>query len=550
MTQPTKSTLRFAPWVYSATTFVLLWLSYPPVGWSLLAWVAPVPLLMVTLTKEIVGRRPYLKIYLTAVAFWLAAFYFLPYPHPVLFIGWFALSAYLAVYTPLFIACARSMIHRWGVSPLFAIPVAWTGLEWIRVNFLTGFGMTCLSHTQYQWPVLIQISSLFGAYAVTFALTAFAAGLASAIHSSKWRKLAISVKQDSQAGSLGDLSPPWHGTIFSAAVLVITIGFGMMALQSAPPTLDPEASTKIALVQSSIDTILAAPKDMAAYEQKINNDFSHKVKWTHKARKSDPAVELVVWPESAFPVPDVIGDSQYAEAITSWWDKGVNDLGRYPACDLLTGTTSIDPSTNSTYNAAVLIGKEGVIENRYFKNHRVMIGEYTPILEYFPALMKQFPVFRNLTAGTEAVTMNVGAIKIAPSICFETTVPHLIREQLNERSAAGDEPDAMLNITNDGWFFGSSCLDFHLACNVFRAVEMGKPMLVCANTGLSAHIDQRGRILKSGPRRKPDFLICDVSKSGIQSHTLYRGSGAWVPFAMGWICVITLSVEFFKQRVA
>ena len=194
MTQPTRQTRptqlkpRFSPWGYSAVTFVLLWLSYPPVGWSLLAWVAPVPLLLVTLTLTLDGKRAYLKIYLTAVAFWLAAFYFLPYPHPILFVGWFALSAYLAVYTPLFIACARSMIHRWGVSPLIAIPVAWTGLEWIRVNFLTGFGMTCLSHTQYQWPVLIQISSLFGAYAVTFALTAFATGIALAMQSLKWRK--------------------------------------------------------------------------------------------------------------------------------------------------------------------------------------------------------------------------------------------------------------------------------------------------------------------------------------------------------------------------
>ena len=515
-------------------TFVLLWLSYPPVGWSLLAWVATVPLLLVTLTKTLEGKRAYLKIYLTAIAFWLALFYFLPYPHPILFVGWFALSAYLAVYTPLFIACARSMIHRWGVSPLIAIPVAWTGLEWIRVNFLTGFGMTCLSHTQYQWPVLIQISSLFGAYAVTFALTAFAAGIALAMQSLKWRT------PTSQTESLRHVSRPVLGFIFSAVILAATIGYGVFSLQSAEPADGQRSATKIALVQSSIDTILAAPKDMAAYEEKVNRDFSHIMEWTHKARQADAAVALVVWPESAFPVPDVIGDSQYADAITSWWDKGVNDLGRYPACDLLTGTTTLHEDTNSTYNAAVVIGKAGVVENRYFKNHRVMIGEYTPILEYFPALMERFPVFRNLTAGTESVTMKVGDINIAPSICFETTVPQLIRGQLNERSAAGEEPDVMLNITNDGWFFGSSCLDLHLACNVFRAVEMGKPMLVCANTGLSAQIDQRGRILQTGPRRQPDFLICDVTKTTIQYPTFYRGFGAWMPFVMGWICVISV----------
>ena len=67
--------------------------------------------------------------------------------------------------------------------------------------------------------------------------------------------------------------------------------------------------------------------------------------------------------------------------------------------------------------------------------------------------------------------------------------------------AAGNEPDVLVNLTNDGWFYGSNELDLHMICGVFRAVECRKPFLIAANTGISAWIDSDGRIMQRGPRR-------------------------------------------------
>ncbi len=67
-----------------------------------------------------------------------------------------------------------------------------------------------------------------------------------------------------------------------------------------------------------------------------------------------------------------------------------------------------------------------------------------------------------------------------------------------------------MNLTNDGWFWGSSELDLHLMCGVFRAVECRKPMAIAANTGFSAVIDGDGRILFQGPRRDTDVVVADV----------------------------------------
>ncbi len=50
---------------------LLSWLALPPVGLSPLAWVAPVPWLILIRRRELSGRRPYLVLWLAGFAFWL-----------------------------------------------------------------------------------------------------------------------------------------------------------------------------------------------------------------------------------------------------------------------------------------------------------------------------------------------------------------------------------------------------------------------------------------------------------------------------------------------
>jgi apolipoprotein N-acyltransferase len=87
---------------------------------------------------------------------------------------------------------------------------------------------------------------------------------------------------------------------------------------------------------------------------------------------------------------------------------------------------------------------------------------------------------------------------------------HVIRRQIVALAAEGQEPDVLVNLTNDGWFWGSSELAIHLACGVFRAVEFHKPFLIAANTGISAWIDGDGRIQEKGPRRATDTILANV----------------------------------------
>jgi len=86
-------------------------------------------------------------------------------------------------------------------------------------------------------------------------------------------------------------------------------------------------------------------------------------------------------------------------------------------------------------------------------------------------------------------------------------------------------------------------LDLHLICGVFRAVECRKPMVIAANTGISAVIDATGHIQRQGKRRDTDILVEEVRLDDRQSR--YVRTGDWpagvclaltamLPLAGGW----------------
>ena len=82
---------------------VLLWASFPPLGWWPLAWIAPVGWLLLIRCERLPGRRPYGSLALGCFLHWLAVLQGIRLAHPALYLGWFALAAYLAVYPVLFV---------------------------------------------------------------------------------------------------------------------------------------------------------------------------------------------------------------------------------------------------------------------------------------------------------------------------------------------------------------------------------------------------------------------------------------------------------------
>jgi apolipoprotein N-acyltransferase len=556
-----------------------LWLAFPPVGWWWLGWIALVPLvwliaiphfpvvqvgqgeLLLPRTSSDEGstssaKSHYWMLYFAGAAYWLATFYFITFPHPALWLGWLAVSLYMAIYTPMLVGVSRILVHRYHLPIVLVFPIVGTGLEWFRSVFLSGMPMVCLSHSQYRQPALIQVADLSGAYTLTLAMFAVAAGVSIACLSPKVERWlipqpALELRLKSQGPILA--GKRFVSLLFAGTVGLSVWGYGQFRLQH--PTQEEISKLRVALIQSSIDVQFVA----ATKEQDDERD-RHYWALTQQAMQQWPDLDLIIWPESSFTSQgslfrgfDLLTDfnkggnsytlAESAGDITSFWEQVTN----LEEIALLVGGSTYDPSREAAYNSSILIEPPGKVSGRYFKNHLVMFGEYVPFADRV-SFLQNTPLGKGLNAGTEFESFDVNGIRIATCICFESTVPHLIRRMVRSLNKKNQSPDVLVNQTNDGWFFGTSCLDLHLACNVFRAVEMRKPMLVCANTGFSADIDPWGRLKQVGPRRKPAILQVNVQPiSGLSS--FYLSIGDLVPMIFGIGSLLVLLLERIRSGI-
>jgi apolipoprotein N-acyltransferase len=191
------------------------------------------------------------------------------------------------------------------------------------------------------------------------------------------------------------------------------------------------------------------------------------------------------------------------------------------------------------FNSGLFLDAEGRPVACYDKMHPVMFGEYVPLAETFPVLYRITPLPAGLSAGAAPVAVEIAGYEVAPTICYETALPEAIRGLVRSLAAQGRRPDVIVNLTNDGWFWGSSELDMHLAAAIFRAVEVRTPLVIAANTGFSAAIDGSGRLLDRGPRRQTATLRAAVRRDGRSSPWLAWGS---LPVWLGVTVVAILTL--------
>ena len=553
-------------WLGAITMFLV----HPPADLWMLAWLAPLPWLL--LVRDGLGRarHPWRSLWLSGFVHWLLTIHWLRLPHPATSIGWVALSAYLAVYLPLFIWGARRLMARLGWPLVIAAPVAWMGCEQLRGSILGGFTLGGLGYTQWRWTELIQSADWAGAGGIGGLVMLVAAALVSA---------GGALASSTTAGV-----PPrrWRGVgslALAALVLVAALVYGRWRLATAP--VDPR-SLDILLVQGSIDTELKHDPD-AAGEVLAQYDGL-----TRGALGEGRRPDLVVWPETMWrwPILEIEPDHELPadvverilgapgdRAAAGSEGEGIESAAvRQARCRAILEQDRLDPlaaharryattwlvgvdrqlvSNRSRdgvfhYNSALFLDAGGVPTGRYDKMFPVMFGEMVPLADRFPWLYKLTPLPAGLSAGTEPVVATVAGLRVAPTICYETTLPGAIRAVVGRLAAAGTRPDILVNLTNDGWFWGSSELDMHLASGVFRAVEVRTPLAIAANTGFSASIDGCGRLLERGPRRATGTLRARIHPDGRASPWLLTGP---VPTVTCAGVLLLLFVEMAVSRL-
>jgi apolipoprotein N-acyltransferase len=476
-----------------------LWLCYFPAACGWLAWLALVPLLGLVRMPRRRWRFPHLAAFAGGLLFYWPAIQWMRVADPRMYFTWAFLATYCALYFPLFLFLVRRMERRTRLPLVVSVPVVWTALELLRSTFGTGFGWYLLGHSQHDALALIQISDLTGAYGVSFVVAAVNALLFEVLYGRAWFRRWL----------LGQDSPPcWSRVALLGqglgvvGLLLATVGYGFWNLRHDAFAAGP----RIALLQGNVDQRIrneSSVTDEAAREMNAHFTDLADLAGLHRP-------DLVVWPETSAP-------ATWVEALPGEAAPASLEFARQAAerwhTNVLFGLNSQVWSAEGKrrqYNSAVLIDPDGKPRGRYDKIHRVPFGEYVPLRDWLPWMNQLAPydfdysvwpgeAFTRfpMTAHSSGQSSTFGVV-----ICYEDTDADMARPY---GGGDGRPPaDFLLNISNDGWFDGSSEHDQHLAICRFRAVENRRCVARSVNMGISAVIDGNGRVLAPQELRAPE----------------------------------------------
>lgn len=162
---------------------------------------------------------------------------------------------------------------------------------------------------------------------------------------------------------------------------------------------------------------------------------------------------------------------------------------------------------------------------RYDKMNLVPFGEFVP-WPFNTFIDKVSTEAGTFTPGDRLIAPQVGALKVAAFICYESAFPNHVR-QLTAQGA-----EVLVNLTNDGYFARSAARGQHLALGRMRSIENDRWVLRSTNDGYTVAIDPRGRLHDQAPAYEARGVRLHYDR--LQSVTPYVRFGDW----FAWGCLV------------
>lgn len=501
-----------AEWL-AALSGVLLALSFPKFGHGAVAWVALAPLIIALGLARSPGhgfRLGYLTGALSALGlvYWTALvvtqFGGLPLPAAIGVMVLLCLA--LALFPSLFGWAVAAWVRALGLRALLLAPFAWVATEILRAHTLFNFAWCLLGYSQHANLPVLQLARYVAVYGVSFLVAGVSAVLA-------YMALETQARPRRRAG------------LVAATALAAVWAHGSWRLRTP---IGEAAQLRVGLVQASI-----LQQDKWEPGKAWENIESH-LELTRRAAAQ--GARLVVWPESAVPF-----FFDRTPAVADLLRSAVRQNGIY----LLFGNDDRDAGDDERrfriWVGAKLLDPSGQVALRYHKIRLVPFGEYVPVQSVLAAAGVGKLVERagDFTPGEELAVGPVDGHTVAAFICYEAIFPDLVRG-FAQRGA-----DLLVNITNDGWYGRTSAPYQHMAMAVFRAVENGKYLVRAANTGITAVVDPRGRVLRKTALFDRTVLVADAGI--VRERTPYARYGD----AFAWSCLgaaVALTASVLARR--
>ena len=337
-----------------------------------------------------------------------------------------------------------------------------------------------IAYTQYPFLYLMQISSITGIYGINFLIYWFAS----------------SCNYIYEKRSEGQKPQPiiWIMPI----ILVISIGYGFVRLNDS--SSDEKSVTVSAITMDN----LRVGKSM--YQAEFDKD----IEIPKNVSQSDPILQEVYKGLVAFmrdpdnpkyknaysTMDDLLNrymdaTRQVAEegAKIITWSEGavINIKSREEEYEKLVGALADELDIYLFFATAVFHPEKVGVEERFIENKVLTFGPEGKLLNSY---FKNIPVF-----GVEPSFPGDGSIPVietpyghlSPIICYDADHPQLI-QQISKQSTD------MLVVPTGDW---KAISPYHTQMAAVRCIENGVSMLKSTSNGLSAVIDDKGKILSS-----------------------------------------------------
>ena len=485
------------------------WLSFAPIGWW---WV---PYIGFAVLAALIARAPTVKRsaligFVFGLAYFLAGVAWVrvsmnEFGGMPLALAWFSaflFCAFLALYPMLAAAFTAWAKPKNPLFFAFVFASAWTFTEYLRAHLFTGFEWLSVGVSQAPLGAFSGIAPLFGVFGATFFVLLTASALLVVL---PWALSPIGTTHMGVWWRLFSFDLRSSLTLGAALCLItVTYWIGDQAFSKS----DGKA-IRVSLLQGNV------PQSMKWEPEKFVQTLQLYEKLVTQAKG-----ELIILPETAFPAPLSRIPPEYLERL-----RGVANS---KSANLVIGVPVLD--NGKFYNAAVSIGVED--SQQYRKAHLVPFGEYMPLrgpLAWFYANLV-IPMSDFASGDPLQPNMKLNGQSLGISICYEDAFARDVHRTL---------PDATLlvNISNDAWFGKSAAAEQHLQLSQMRAIEFARPMLRANNTGITAVIDEKGRVTQ----RLEPFTegILEATVLGRRGSTPYA---AWGDLPILLICLAGLGI--------
>lgn len=557
---------------------ILLLLAFPGFEWWLTAWVALIPLLLAVAREMGSVRRAFVTGWVFGTCFFFGTCWWLTFspityagfPWPLAYFLLLCVCLMVGVFPAIFAALLSILLQRLGTRAILAAPFVWIFTEFLRF-WTTGNNWNAIAYSQAFNDGVLLYAGIGGIYLAGFLVLLIQSGLVfSFVHrrnilngiyfaeTGKTIPLSLALR----GWAFGGLSFPFQEKlkdmnavrsvgripVLLGIVLMIVFFFGIILVNRSidrSSATDPlgmsSNSVSVIAIQpnvpmdglssaqydelkrrhiisaegafaANLDKMAAARLDSYSTEQKFATGLQVTKDVLIEKFQKNP--KIVVFPESPmnFMYED---DKEFQEWVRAFAVKN--------NASVLFNAAEPDPANRKYFNSAVMVDAAGKKVAQYDKIYLVPFGETVPapLQSIVPALVGSF------SYGKEYDLLPFGAAKGGVMICFESHFPTLSREYVRQGA------DVLVEMTNDGYLGPTPVLRQHLANAVFRAVETDRPVLRVTNVGISAYINERGKVIDPTAGYTEDTRVWNVSTSD-GSKTFYVKYGDW----FAWTCSI------------